>query len=421
MINHRYSLLLLAYSLSAIGNWIHRLAVPIILFEMTGSPLVLSISYALTFLPMVIVTPFGGVLADALDRRKILIYGDCVAGLLVVCMALVAMGSPALTFLLYPLIFIVSSFAAIYHPAFHSYLPMLVREHELAAGNSYINAADNAVDVVGPIIGGSVIAMIGTVNSLYFDAASFLASAAAIALIRGATPTLKADAYARLYEWRNDLRAGIVYALAHPVVRYSCLLFALSNFGLGIFMANFMYYLLVRVELNPMQVGTTLALSGIGGILGSIIAPRLSRYLDEGPLILNCTILVGLGTLLLHWTANSLAVAVVWGGVLAANSIIIVTFFTLRQRVVPSEFLGRTVAITRPIGYAAIPLGSILGGWLVQYSGGLDYAILASGVIVTGAGVFGWFTPLCNSAGKMRETMAGHATCMRKEKEVLRG
>jgi MFS family permease len=394
MINNRYSLLLLAYSLSAIGDWVYRLAVPIILFERSGSPLALSISYALTSLPMVIVTPFGGVLADALDRRTLLVYGDFASGVLVGYMALMAVGLPNLTFALYSTIFVIASLSAIYHPAFHSFLPMLVRDADLAKANSYISAADNVVDVIAPIISGSVIAVMGTGNALFFDAASFFVSAIAISLIRGTTSSaIITSVGARLNEWHNDLRAGIVYALAHPVVRYSCILFIFVNLGLGMFNANFMYYLIGHVGLNAVQVGTTLALSGIGAILGSLLAPRLGTYVREGALILNCTIIAGLATLLLFLVVSPLTVAVVWGSVLAANSVVIVTYFTLRQRVVPSEFLRRTIAITRPIGYAAIPVGSVLGGWLVQYWG-IDYAILLSGAIVTGAGVFGWFTPL---------------------------
>src|SRR5262249_44290627 len=82
LFNRNFSLLFLANFLSELGDWLFRVSIPIFLYQSTGSALVMSASYAVTYLPYLIVTPVGGVLADRLERRRLLVGGDLGAGLL---------------------------------------------------------------------------------------------------------------------------------------------------------------------------------------------------------------------------------------------------------------------------------------------------------------------------------------------------
>jgi predicted MFS family arabinose efflux permease len=389
----RFRFLLSAYFLSSAGDWISRLAIPLLLYHITGSALCLSLAYAMTFLPFVFVTPIGGVLADAVDRRTLLVVADSGAAGLMLTMAVSATIAPDTAWPFFPLLFLLFSLVAIYHPAFQSYIPSLLREADLSRGNAAISAVDNLTNVLGPLLGGALIAAVGPEHALYVDAASFLVSAVCIYGSEARPLTLRLHRTTAT-RWHDDLREGARYVLRHPVLRCGCLLFTATNLGLTLFTANLMFFLISDLRLGSLGVGMVLGVSGGGAILGSLVAPWLNRRLSQGFILTGANIVAGLAILLLASLRLPLAVAVVWGIVLAMNSIVVVTFFTLRQRIVPTELLGRAVATTRSVSFLAVPVGSVLGGWLVDQSASVMPAILLSGAIVTVAGCAALLTSL---------------------------
>lgn len=397
MLDRRYYLLLAAFFCSSIGDWLYRIALPILIFQLTGSAFSMSLVYALTFLPFILVTPAGGVIADRLNRKGILIYGDLLAGILSVGLAVVSIlcvRGVVPTSVIYPLVFLVAAVASIYHPAFQSLIPQLVIPSRLAKANSYISGADNLIYVVGPLVSGMVIVAFGAINAIILNAATFFVSAALIALIRVETPIAAVGRRLRWSTITDDIKMGARYAWKTPVVKYGSLLFLFTNFGTGLVQANFMYLLVNLLKIGARDVGITIAITGTGALIGSLMAPYVLRHSSEGKTIAGCTALAGLATLLLIVAHSHVAAGAVWGLVCACNSIIIVTYFTLRQRAVPGEYLGRAVAITRLVSYATIPVAAVLGGWILQNTNSFKPLVLVSAIIVLSGGVMAWRSPL---------------------------
>jgi len=262
----RYRLAWLAYFLSGAGDWISRLAVPVLLFQLTGSALCLSVAYAITYLPFLVVTPAGGVFADAFDRRSLLVASDTAAGLLVVALALIASQRSGTPWLFYPVLFLIFSLTAVYHPIFQSYIPTLVPENDWDKANSYISASDNLTDVLGPVVGGLVVGFIGAANSLWLDAASFFMSASCIYLVDRKTLIFRPARVSTLKTLVSDFREGTIYVFRHRVLRYCCLLFALTNLGLTIFTSNFMFFCLEGLALTQ------------SGLASPLVSPALARW-----------------------------------------------------------------------------------------------------------------------------------------------
>jgi predicted MFS family arabinose efflux permease len=166
-----------------------------------------------------------------------------------------------------------------------------------------------------------------------------------------------------------------------------------------------MYYLVHILNLSAKEVGVTIAFTGLGATLGSLIVPKFIARFTEGKIIICCLTLSGLTTFLLLFTANAWQVALVWGIVSASNSVVIVTYFTLRQRVVAQNMLGRTIAITRLISYTAIPIASVFGGWILQNTQNMQIIVTVSGGVLTLSGVLGWLSPL-NAAKTIQSSRA---------------
>jgi MFS family permease len=393
MINRNYTILLLAFTLSSIGDWLSRLAVPILIFQLSGSAMDMAIANALVFLPFLLVSPFGGVIADRVERRRVLIYGDLsafvIALLLAVAASYVKNPSP-----LYLLIFLMASISPLYHTSFQSIIPSLVKSEDLGKANSYIQSSDNVMTLLGPLLGGGIVAFMGPTNAIYVDAASFLISGLLVTGIHINSAELGYSKGLGINSIVCDLKTGFSYAWRNPIVKYGSLLFLFSNFAIGTYYANFMFHLLNILHLSPFEIGYTLAISGIGAIIGSLSAPYIAKRFNEGRLILVCTILAGLSALPLLYADKALFVAIAWGTVSALDSIIIVTYFTLRQRVVPLEFLGRAVGITRLIAYSSIPVASVFGGWLLEKTHHIETLIVICAVTMILTGCLGWLTPL---------------------------
>jgi MFS family permease len=394
VINRNYSLLLLAYFSSRIGDWLYAIAVPLIVYDITKSAMAMSITYALTFLPFVVVTPFGGILADRARRRTVLIYGDLGAGALVLLLAALVVMWPNTALPIYPWVFVIASISALYHPPFQSIIPSLVDEPRLAEANSYIQTSDNLINLLAPIAAGSVIAILGTLNSLLIDAASFFVSALLVTAIKLEVEE-QADAE-HPGSITQALKEGFQYAWSNAVIKYGCLLFFISNFAITIYHTNFMYYLVNTLRLTPTQVGITLALEATGALIGSMCALSIGRNFSGGRIILVCTILSGLATFLLLVAGSYWSVGLACGVIEAFDAVIVVTYFTLRQRIIPAEYLGRAVAITRLVSYAAIPIASLMGGWVLHTWGDFnEVVVIGAGTMIAG-GCYGWFTPLNN-------------------------
>lgn len=396
MINKNFRLLFSAFLISSVGDWLFRLALPLLIYKMTGSALDMAIAYAMTFLPFVLVTPFGGVIADRWERRKILIYADFCAFVCTLLLGILAFFTHNLYIFCF-LIFLISAFTSLAHPAFQSIIPQLVPKGELAKANSLMSVVDNLLLLIGPLAGGLTIAILGSLNAIFLNAASFILSSTLVFFIKILNDIYDESEgkYITFKTIFKDLTEGFNYVWNHnPTIKYGCLLFVFANFGLQLFYANFIFFLANFFHLNPNQIGLTLALSGVGAVTGALIAPMVGKYYNAGRLIVICCLLEGLMVLTLLGAANEYYIALSWGIASAFGSITIVTYFTLRQQVVPSNYLGRSIAITRLISYSAIPVASILGGWILQITSHINYLILISGVIMIINACVGWFSPL---------------------------
>lgn len=393
MINANYKKLWGAFFLSSIGDWLYKLAIPLLLYEKTGSPLVMAITYGITFLPFVLVTPFGGVLADRLSRKKILVMGDLSSFLLTALLGVLVYFNIQHLWVLYILVFLIASVNSLYHPVFQSIIPQLVDEAQLAKANAHIASAENTILLIGPACSGLIIALLGPTLAIFVNAGSFLLSAVFIKTIK-VKPQLMTSVKLTIVSVIKDLKEGFIFSYQHPIVKFGCLLFVFINFGVQLVLANFMFYLTSDLKLTPDLIGFTYAIIGLGAICGSMTAPMLMKRISSGRLILLGCLGAGLATSLLAWLHHWVAIGIAGGLMFACTSIVIVTYFTLRQKVVPNHYLGRVIATTRLISYCAIPLASLLGGWLLQQHVSYQLLVLLGSLIIVVDAVLGWLTPL---------------------------
>lgn len=407
--------LLAAQIVSIFGDWSFRIAILIIVYELTGSALMMSAAVACSLAPYVLMLPIGGVIADRLPRRTILCWGDFLAGLCCVAIAgYLALGGHSVNIIL-PGLFALGLITAVYHPALQGFVPSVVDRDALPRANSLFTASEHALNLIGPMLSGGLVAALSPDRIIWLNAASYLISGGLIAAIKvpfavetttplGATQ-LSLVATAKLANFavrqlRDDLVDGFRIAWSQPIVRWGTLLFILENFATNLVVGNLIFLLIQELTLPAAAAGGAIGLAAAGAVAGSLLAPALMRRFPSGPLMLACVFAVMGGTLVMLLAPRVGVVAVVLGRglIMAAEAVIVVTMFTLRQRVIPGPYLGRTIAITRTISAAPVPLGAMAGGYmLTQLDGDISALAGASALLLLVCGVGGLFTPIARA------------------------
>jgi MFS family permease len=383
----------MSFLVSSIGDWLYRLALPIIILEKTGSAYHAAAAFGVSFIPWIIFSLIGGSLADNFNKRRILIFGNSVATLLGALLILVIVPAEINFGLLYVTVFLLASVDPLIHPSFQSIIPELVPEQAYVKANATIQTIDNTLSILGPLLGGTFVVTLGGVNALWIDVVSF--SLASLFLLRlPKMSSVKQRTQKIVLKLWSDILEGARYSFHQRVIFSGSLMFLFTNFALNLFEANFIYYMTRILKLPIIDATIAMAIGGGGALVAGVIGSNIIPRFKAGQLLSSSTILAGLSTLLLLISDNYLIIGLILGLISFFGTINVITYFSLRQRTIPKDILGRVVAVTRMVSYASIPVGSFVGGWLLSHGYSMILIIILAGSIRALAGIGARFSPL---------------------------
>lgn len=377
--------------MSSIGDWCFKLAIPILVWKLTNSAFWMSVAYAAAILPFVLIMPLGGVIGDMFSRKILLLFGDLISGLLCILLVVYLALGGTNHFIIMLIVFCLGAVFAIYHPSFQGIIPQLVSPDKLSKANSLNSISDNMINMLGTVISGILLSIFKPETVILLNALSFVISFIFIYLIK--VEVIFNRVSITIAQIIANLKSGYMVAMSQPIIKYGTLLFILFNFASNLIMGNFIYYLTKVLSLTPEGAGSAIALSSIGALIGALIAPKLIRQFIPGRLMIGCTVISSLGILVLLFT-NSLTGVVIGRAIsMMGDTIIVVTMFTLRQKVIPNNFLSRVVAITRTISFIPIPIASIFGGFLLSQFGNMQLVFIISFASLWLCIIISLFTP----------------------------
>jgi MFS family permease len=352
--------------ISLIGSWMQAVSLPWLVLELGGSPLQLAAVVALQFGPATFLAPFGGVLADRIEKRKTLIVTEAAAMLqATVLFALVITGSAEVWHVL-ALTFLLGLVTAVDMPVRQAFNAELVPRDDLLNSIALNSASFNLARVVGPAIAGVVIALAGNGLNFALNAASYTAALIGLLLMdRAAVRAVTAASGSRVLA---SIAEGIRYARRTPTILWSLVLLA----GIFFFAMNFS-------TLLPLHAHDVLKLSGDGyGALfacmgvGALSAALLLAYLGSRP-ILGLPLAAGAGFAVFEvllgldrvpLLAYPLMVGNGFCGMLMVNSLNGVV-----QWNVPDELRGRVMALWVTVFAGTVPVGAFFAGTVAQHWG----------------------------------------------------
>lgn len=278
--NRNFMLMWWAGLVSWVGNYMLFIALPVYVYGETGSTLATSFSVMAGALPMIIVGQVAGVLVDRLDyRRTLLVANTALVG--VTLLFLLVLNAP--WWLVIPIAFLQSSVGQFIGPAENALLPTLVDASRLGAANSLNALNNNLARLVGPALGGLLVALGGLGSVVLANAATYLLAALLVLAVRAPQRVMAQAASTNVLrrlvdEWRTGLGA----VRENRTLILSFLVVAITGLGEGTISTLMAPSVAVMLGGGGLELGLIMSVQAVGGIIGGIL---LTSFADRVPAV----------------------------------------------------------------------------------------------------------------------------------------
>jgi MFS family permease len=280
--------------------------------------------------------------------------------------------------------------------AYQSYIPLLVRPEQVGPANSTLEATAQVARVAGPGIAGALLTIVSAPALIVADSLSYIVSFLSLWRIRDSEQPADREQRQPLH---REIAEGVRFVIGQPLIRSVAGTTATSNFFSTLGFTLFPLYVLRTLGIGSFGLGVTLSAGAIGGLLGAVATPRLSKWIGEGRIIVVAAFVSGLTFVIVPLAAllhGPSAVVLLSVGEFVNSFCILVyniTQVTLRQRLCPPRLLGRMNASIRCLVWGVMPIAALVSGLLGGLIGVLPTMWIAFGGGML-AGLFVLFSPL---------------------------
>jgi MFS family permease len=376
-LRHRdYRVFWIGLLLSSVGSQFTTVAIAWQIYELTSSPLQLGLMGLARGVPQVVMLLFGGLLADAVNRRKVIL---CTQSILFVVSALLALSTFAentTPITLYMATIALALFNSLEAPARHSIVANLVPREDLAPAMAIYNSQRHVATIAGPAVAGVMIGLLGPAICYAIDAASWLVMFVAVVAIRTPLP----EGGGRRAVSLESLRAGFKFVLKHSVIFPLLMMdFAANVFGtvralLPIFAKDIL-------GVGPQGLGLLYAASAFGSLAGAFALSSIGGVRRIGRWILAGVTIYGLSIILFgasHVLLFSVFLLALSG---LGDTISAIMRSTINQLETPEELRGRMSSINSLFTNCGPQLGQFQAGALASLIGA-ELAVISGGMVI---------------------------------------
>ena len=368
-------------TISNLGSSITLFALPLLVYKITGSALNLGLQTAAEMLPYLLFGLLLGALTDRVNRKALMILVDIGRAVVIATIPLAAFMGWLSVWWIYAVGFLHSTLTISFESGQFAAIPNLVDQDDLVTANGRIQASYSGASVLGPVLAGVMVAFMSLPSLMFLDALSFVVSAISLVLVTISFNEGMDKQGARKHIL-HDVSEGLRYVLRHPVLRNISLMMALVNFVSVTSGAQLVLFAKERLQANDSQVGLFYTAGSLGVVTLSLLAGVLRKRWNFSQVALSALMCSGLFTLLLAFTRLYWLALVFVALGQGCGILFNINTGSLRQAIVPNQMLGRVVSIASVLAWSAIPLGSLLGGILINqtHNVALVYGII--GVLV---------------------------------------
>lgn len=399
LFTRNFTLLILGQASSLLGNGALRFAVSMYVLDATGSAGTFSLIVALSMLPMIVLSPLGGVLADRADRRRIMVALDALSGLTVLLGALtLALGGGVAA--VGALLMALSVLGAFESPTVQACVPQMLSGENVLRGNAAVSQVQAVTSLVTPFLGAAAYSAFGLGSVMLAAAACFFLTALLECFIRlGCTP--RGAKGGVLPTVRDDLAESARFLRREQpdVLKLLLLSGAASMFLSGVMVVGYPYLVRTTLGLSSAHYGAAESAAGVAAILGSVAAGFMSvrgaAWMRRLLGVSGVAVLVAGAGFALGLGAEFVVLVAAFSLANLACSAFSVCAMTAIQRRTPESMTGKVMAFVYTLSLCAQPLGQLLYGALFDALPPA-WVLIPSGAVVAAAAIVlrGFFSQL---------------------------
>jgi MFS family permease len=397
---HDYRLLWSARVVSETGTEVSRLAVPLTAATLLGAtPIQMGLLTAATTLPYLLIGLPAGAYADRIGRRRPRLIGcEIVAGTAVLTVPLTWLAGLLTVPWLITVALVGGTCTVFYRAAWFPHLPSVVADDQRTSAVAGFQMVYSTAAVCGPGLAGVLVQAAGAPLALVVDTASFVVSAVFLRSIRSTEKAERPGAATTRPSLLRDTYDGMRAVMTHRTLRSLIGAGVVLNFASAAQLALLVLFAVGTLDLNPGVVGLLLAAYGVGGLLGAVVAPRLTGRLTEDRVMLGAVVVFPLEFVAIAAAHGPAAVLVpLLMGAYAISGVATVVFSVcygaIQLRESPPDMLGRVNATMTVSTMGVMTLGGVVGGVLGELIG-LRPTLWACAAVVLLSIALVWTSPL---------------------------
>ena len=382
--NPNYLKFFIAQAISLTGTWMQSVAMAWLVLELTNSATWLGLTIALQFVPILLLGPYGGVLIDRLDKRKLIIGTNCAAAVQAVAIGVLYQTHHATLPVVLTLTLLLGMTNVLDNPARQSFVREMVKDDQVRNAVSLNSVLVNVARAIGPALAGVLIATVGLGSCFFVNAASFLAVIIAYSimdtsLLTPSEPVVRAP---------GQLREGLRYVRGMPGLFIPLVMMAIVGTLTYEFQVTLPSLAAQTFGTGAINFGLVTSAMGVGAIAGGLASASRSHY-GIKPLT-TAVFAFGVTDLLVALAPNIELASVALVAVGAASIWFLSTGNATLQMNAAPEMRGRVMALWAVAFLGTTPIGGPIVGFIAQ-SWGARWAIAIGAVSAILAGVLGLF------------------------------
>ena len=395
LFNRDFTLVAIGQLISLFGNAILRFALALYVLDATGSAAVFGSVTAIAVIPTILLSPFGGILSDRVNRRNIMAALDFATAALALGLGLLLSEENAVALITVTLL-LLSVIQACYTPSVNSSVPLLQAEGNLVKANAVVSQVSMLANLIGPVLGGVLYGFFGAMPIILVSGVCFFLSAVLELFIH--IPFQPLDAKTGILQIvKDDLRESIRFMTREQpdILRITLMIAVYSLFVVSTITVGLPYMIRTVLGLSSQLYGAAeglMAAAGIaGGIASGFLAGRLKTSRLYWLLVLSGAALVPVGAAFLLGCGPMTCYIVITICIMAMQLLIAlfsIFMLSLAQGRTPSHLLGKMTAYIMTLTMCAQPVGQALYGVLFdRFAGSLYLPLIATALIAAAIGL----------------------------------
>ncbi|PGW35605.1 MFS transporter [Bacillus cereus] len=371
----------IAKTISIFGSSIYSFALGLYVLQITGSALNFAITLILGTIPMIVMNPFAGVVADKVDKKKLVVCMDLLSGCLLITVYILSSNYGLNLFIIYTTTFLMTVFTTFFGIGLEAAKPNIVSKERLMSINSISKIIDSVSLILGPMLGGIVFVVFDIKIFIIINGISFILSGISILFIHFKLFdfNINEECSKRRINFIKDIKEGFSYLIEKESLKNTFRILISLNFFLGFAVTVPLPYIINTVlNLSSKQFGIIQGTFPVGMIIGAILVKKITDRFSYSYLLKKLSsmlavfmIISGIPVLFKSFEVNDFVYVITYCVVMFFLGLIIalidIPLIYFMQKEIPDKYRGRVLSIGLSLGKLMLPIAMALSGLLLNY------------------------------------------------------